>query len=173
MVRDDLSGYRDDLAEIEARVARDIEIAWRGPAIAIAVTAAIAGLALPHTRTGALPSWALLPAPPGSVSAPVQIFIGFVIVFGVGCSALAVLTQRWAAACIAMAGTGLGTVLGVFAYWSQQAMPATAQTGGAGIGLLVDWVAMAALTVLWVPLVAGRSNVMSAHPHPGPGSRNR
>lgn len=35
-----------------------------------------------------------------------------------------------------MAGTGFGSVLGVFAYWSHQAVPVTEHTGGAAAGLL-------------------------------------
>lgn len=45
---------------------RDVEIGWRGAAIAIAVTAAIAGLALSHARTGGTAGLVLLSARPAA-----------------------------------------------------------------------------------------------------------
>ncbi|WP_050785076.1 Rv2732c family membrane protein [Rhodococcus opacus] len=168
MVESDLSEYRDDLVAIESRVAREVETGWRGPAIAAAVTVLVIGLALPHTGTGAVPGWSVATAAHSGAGVPLRVFTGFAIVFGVVVSTVAATTRRWVAAWIAMAGTGLGTLLGMFAYWSQQAMPGTALRGGAGIGLMLTWAAMAALAVLWIPIVASRSNIL---PPPGDAGR--
>ena len=49
--------------------------------------------------------------------------------------------------------------LGLLTYWSQHSVR-SAETGSLGYGLLVEWAAMAFLAALWIPVVAGRSNLM-------------
>lgn len=61
---------------------------------------------------------------------------------------------------LALPHTGTGAVPG----WSV----ATAAHSGAGIGLMLTWAAMAALAVLWIPIVTSRSNIL-----PPPGDTDR
>jgi len=154
---EDLSLLRRELSMIEARVAREVDPRGRGPFIASAVLILLIALAAP--QVDGLRAWNVLAGGHDEVAALARLFTWFVVVFGIGASALAAWTRRWVLAWIAMAGVTVGTALGVLMYWSQHSVR-SAHTGSLGYGLLVEWGAMAVLAVLWIPVVAGRSNLM-------------
>lgn len=154
---DELSLLRRELASIEARVAREVDPRGRGPLIAATVMILLIALAAP--QVDGLRAWQILAGGHHEVAALARVFTGFVIVFGIGVSALAVWTRRWVFAWVAMAGVTVGTALGLLTYWSQHSVRG-AHAGTIGYGLLVEWAAMALLAVLWIPVVAGRSNLM-------------
>jgi hypothetical protein len=70
---------------------------------------------------------------------------------------LALLTRRWALAWIALSGSAIASVIGMFAVWSRQ----TAGAGhpGPGIGLIIAWVAVILLTFHWARVVWSRTAV--------------
>lgn len=154
---DDLSLLRRELAMIEARVAREVDPRGRGPVIAATVATLLVALAAP--QVDGLRAWHVLAGGHDEVASLARLFTWFVVVFGIGVSALAVWTRRWVFAWIAMAGVTVGTLLGLLTYWSQHSVRGV-DAGSIGYGLLVEWAAMALLAVLWIPVVAGRSNVL-------------
>ncbi|MGW6374838.1 Rv2732c family membrane protein [Rhodococcus sp. NPDC055112] len=161
---DDLSHYRADFREIENRVTREFVAGWRRPAITAVVLVLTVGLALPHA--GSLPGWVVLAGAPNqehaATPAPLRLFIVFVVTFGIIASMLGTWSRRWAVAQIAVMGTGVGTVLGLLGYWSQQSLPPGIRPTGIEYGLILTWAGMAALTALWVPVVLSRANIMQA-----------
>ena len=154
---DDLSRLRRELASIEARVAREVDPRDRGPVITATVLILLIALAAP--QVDGLRGWQVLAGGHHEVAPLARLFTWFVVVFGIGMSALAAWTRRWVFAWVAMAGVTLGTALGVLMYWSQHSTRG-GETGMLGYGLLVEWAGMALLAVLWIPIVAGRSNVL-------------
>ncbi|WFR74118.1 hypothetical protein P9209_12410 [Prescottella defluvii] len=154
---EDLSLLRRELAMIEERVAREVDPRGRGPFIAATVMILLIALAAP--QVDGLRAWQVLAGGHHEVASLARLFTWFVVVFGIGVSALAAWTRRWVLAWVAMAGVTVGTVLGLLTYWSQHSVRGV-HAGSIGYGLLVEWAAMALLAVLWIPVVAGRSNVM-------------
>lgn len=154
---DDLSLLRRELAMIEERVAREVDPRGRGPFIAATVMILLIALAAP--QVDGLRAWQVLAGGHHEVASLARLFTWFVVVFGIGVSALAAWTRRWVFAWVAMAGVTVGTVLGLLTYWSQHSVRGV-HAGSIGYGLLVEWAAMALLAALWIPVVAGRSNVM-------------
>ncbi|QBJ95255.1 hypothetical protein ERC79_04265 [Rhodococcus sp. ABRD24] len=155
---EDLSLLRRELSAIEERVAREVDPRGRGPVIGCAVMILVVALAAP--QVDGLRAWQLLAGGHHEVAALSRLFTWFVVVFGIGVSAIAVLSRRWVVAWVAMAGVTVGSALGLLAYWSQHSVRSGAHTGSIGYGLLVEWAAMAVLAVLWIPVVAGRSNLL-------------
>ncbi|MDH6282026.1 uncharacterized membrane protein (DUF485 family) [Rhodococcus sp. LBL1] len=154
---EDLSLLRRELAMIEERVAREVDPRGRAPFIAATVMILLIALAAP--QVDGLRAWQVLAGGHHEVASLARLFTWFVVVFGIGVSALAAWTRRWVLAWVAMAGVTVGTVLGLLTYWSQHSVRGV-HAGSIGYGLLVEWAAMALLAVLWIPVVAGRSNVM-------------
>lgn len=162
---DDLSAYRDELSAIERRVAREVSFGRRRPVVLALIGALVVSLFLPHA--GGHTAIAVL----GGVDAtaatvPVRIFLGFGVVFGIGVSTLAVVTRRWSLSWLAMIGTAMGIVFGLFARWSQQSMPADVRPSTGGYGLLLAWGVVALLAVQWASLTWSRANVMQPGPRP-------
>lgn len=156
---DDVSLLRRELASIEARVAREVDPRRRGPVISCAVALLLVALLAP--QIDGLRAWDVLAGGRDEVAALTRVFTVFVVVFGIGASGLAALTRRWVIAWVAMAGVTVGTALGLLAYWSQNTARMGVHLGDVGYGMLTEWAAMALLTVLWIPVVAGRSNILN------------
>ncbi|EME16107.1 Rv2732c family membrane protein [Rhodococcus triatomae] len=163
---DDLSDLRAELAAIEKRVTREVAVGRRGRALAAMIAVLAVGLFLPHA--GPVSGWAALVGgtASGQVLAPVplRLFVLFVLVFGIVASTVALLTRRWILAQTAVMGTAVGAVFGMLGLWSQQSLPPALRPDGVEYGLLLTWLSMTALSVLWIPVVAGRSNIMSGPP---------
>ncbi|MFE3291101.1 hypothetical protein [Rhodococcus sp. NPDC059234] len=163
---DDLSAYRDELAAIERRVAGEFSFGRLLPVAAGAVGLLATGYFLPHA--GGASAFSVLTSPAGGnepgATVPLRIYLVLVAVFGVGASAVALCSRRWAMAWVAMVGNGIATVFGLLACWSQQSLPEQTRPPGLASGLLVTWAVTAALAVLWASVVWSRANIMQDAP---------
>lgn len=154
---DDLAAWRVELAGIEKKVGR--EFATQGRGGAVAACAALTALALALPATPYATGWEALT---GDTATPAhaltRVFLALAAGAGVGLTAAALFTRRWALAWAAMATTGLGAVFGMLAVWSELAPDPDPHAPRAG--LLLAWAAMAALSYQWLRLAASRSNLM-------------
>jgi hypothetical protein len=94
------------------------------------------------------------------VALPHRVFCWLALVFGIGFSMLALVTRRWTVAWIALAGSAVGSAIGMLAVWSRQ----TVTTGptGPGFGLILAWITMILLAFHWARLVWTRTAVQLA-----------
>ncbi|OBJ49904.1 hypothetical protein [Mycobacterium sp. 1423905.2] len=157
-----IEALRAEIEAAERRVAREIEPGARALVVAILVFVLLASFILPHT--GDVRGWDVLfgshHAGAAAVALPSRVFTWLALVFGVGFSMLALLTRRWALAWVALAGSTLASVTGMLAVWSRQ----TVAVGhpGPGIGLIVAWLTVIALTFHWARVVWQRTIVQFA-----------
>jgi hypothetical protein len=159
---DEFEAYRGELEAAERRVAGEIEPGARGVVVAILVFVLVVSFILPHTG-GARGVDVLMgddKAISVGIALPSRIFSWLSLVFGVGFSMLALVTRRWTLAWIALAGSAVGSALGLLAVWSRQ----TAAEGhpGPGIGLILAWITMILLTFHWARVVWTRTSVQLA-----------
>jgi len=158
----DLAALRSEIEAAERRVASEIDPGPRGFVLAILVFVLLGTFMLPHT--GSVRGWDALfgshGASAAAVALPSRVFTWLALVFGVGFSMLALMTRRWALAWIALAGSAIACAAGLLAVWSRQ----TVASGhpGPGIGLILAWVAVAALTFQWARVVWTRTIVQLA-----------
>jgi hypothetical protein len=143
-------------------VAGEIEPGARGVVVAILVFVLVASFILPHT--GGARGVDVLMGDAKAISAgialPSRIVSWLSLVFGVGFSMLALITRRWTLAWIALAGSAVGSAIGLLAVWSRQ----TAAEGhpGPGFGLILAWITMMLLTFHWARVVWTRTAVQLA-----------
>jgi signal transduction histidine kinase len=158
----EFDAFRGDIEGAERRIAREIEPGARALVVSILVFVLLASFILPHT--GDVRGWDVLFASNGSAAAavalPSRVFGWLALVFGVGFSMLALLTRRWALAWVALAGSAVASAAGLLAVWSRQ----TVATGhpGPGVGLVVAWITIIALTFHWARVVWSRTIVQLA-----------
>jgi hypothetical protein len=158
----DFEAFKNDIDAAERRVAREIEPGARALVVAILIFVLLASFLLPHAGD-ARGFDALIGGPAAAKAAigmPSRVFTWITLVFSVGFSTLALLTSRWALAWVALAGSAVASVEGMFAVWSRQ----TAGAGhpGPGIGLIVAWIAVILLTFHWARVVWRRTAVQLA-----------
>ncbi len=157
-----LDALRTEIEAAEKRVASEIDPGPRGFVVSILVFVLLATFILPHT--GDVRGWDVLfgthGAGPAAVALPSRVFAWLVLVFGVGFSMLALATRRWALAWIALAGSAIAGAAGLLAVWSRQTAPAG--QAGPGIGLIVAWITVLALTFQWARVVWSRTIVQLA-----------
>ncbi|MBX7432738.1 hypothetical protein JDV09_11575 [Mycobacterium sp. Y57] len=158
----DFTDFKGDIDAAERRIAREIDPGARALVIAILVFVLLATLLLPHA--GPARGLDVLVgsdvASEVAISLPSRVFAWIALVFGVGFSITALVTRRWALAWIALAGSTVGSFLGVLAIWSRQTAPG--DHPGPGIGLIVAWIAIMALTYHWARVVAARTMLQLA-----------
>lgn len=154
----------NDPARAEKQISGRIDPGVRAVVVAVIVLLLLLSFALPHTGTAN--AWDVLvndaDAVEESIALPSRIFVILALVFSIGFSALALITQKWALAWVALYGSGVGTVLGVLAIWSRQTVPANVSGAGPGIGLVVGWLLVAFLAFHWFKVVWNRSNAQWA-----------
>ena len=156
---DDFEAFKEDIDAAEQRVAREIEPGARALVVAVLVFIVLLSFVLPHAGH-ARGFDALIGGPvaaQAAIALPSRVFTWLALVFSVGFSMLALLTRRWTLAWIALAGSAVASVEGMFAVWSRQ----TAGAGhpGPGIGLVVAWIAVILLTFHWARVVWSRTAV--------------
>ena len=156
---DDFEAFKEDIDAAELRVAREIEPGARALVVAVLVFVILFSFLLPHAGH-ARGFDALIggrAAAHAAIALPSRVFTWLALVFSVGFSMLALLTRRWTLAWIALAGSAVASVEGMFAVWSRQ----TAGAGhpGPGIGLIVAWIAVILLTFHWARVVWSRTAV--------------
>ncbi|ORW40721.1 hypothetical protein AWB90_22615 [Mycobacterium paraense] len=155
----DIDALRTEIEAAERRVAREIDPGPRALVVAILVFVLLGSFALPHT--GGVRGWDVLFSSHGAgaaaVALPSQAFAWLALVFGVGCSMLALMTRRWALAWIALAGSAIASGAGLLAVWSRQTV--AAGHPGPGVGLIVAWITVMVLTFHWARVVWARTAV--------------
>lgn len=159
---DEFEAYRADLEAAERRVAGEIDPGARALVVAILVFVLVVTFILPHA--GAARGVDILMGDDKAITAgvalPHRVFCWLALVFGVGFSMLALLTRRWTVAWIALAGSAVGSAVGMLAIWSRQT--ATAGHPGPGYGLILAWITMILLTFHWARVVWTRTAVQLA-----------
>jgi len=159
---DEFEAYRADLEAAERRVAGEIEPGARAVVVAILVFVLIGTFILPHA--GAARGVDVLMGDDKALSAgialPHRLFCWLALVFGIGFSMLALVTRRWTLAWIALAGSAVGSAIGLLAVWSRQT--ATAGHPGPGIGLILAWITVILLAFQWARVVWTRTAVQLA-----------
>lgn len=159
---DDFEAYKADLEAAERRVAGEIDPGLRALVVAVLVFVLLVSFLLPHT--GAARGIDVLMGDDTAISVgialPSRIFCWLALVFGVGFSMLALLTRRWTLAWVALAGSALGSAIGLLAVWSRQT--ATHGHPGPGIGLIIGWLTLFLLAFHWARVVWTRTVVQQA-----------
>ena len=159
---DEFEAYRADLEAAERRVAGEIDPGARALVVAILVFVLVVSFILPHA--GAARGVDILMGDDAAIAAgvalPHRVFCWLALVFGVGFSMLALLTRRWTVAWIALAGSAVGSAIGLLAVWSRQT--ATAGHPGPGVGLILGWITVIMLAFHWARVVWTRTAVQLA-----------
>ena len=158
----EFEAYKADLEAAERRVAGEIDPGLRALVVAVLVFVLLVSFLLPHT--GAARGIDVLMGDDTAISVgialPSRLFCWLALVFGVGFSMLALLTRRWTLAWVALAGSALGSAVGLLAVWSRQT--ATHGHPGPGIGLIVGWLTLFLLAFHWARVVWTRTVVQQA-----------
>jgi hypothetical protein len=158
----DFDEFKGDIEAAERRVAREIDPGARALVLAIAVFVLMLTFVLPHT--GSAKGWDVLAgndvAISEGISLPSRVFVWLALVFSVGFSMLALLTRRWAVAWIALAGCTVASFTGLLAVWSRQTAPPPHP--GPGVGLILAWITVMALTFHWARVVWARTALQLA-----------
>ena len=154
---ENLSAYRNDFTRIEKRIAGEFDPGRRRWVLAGCIGFLIIGLALPQTSSAW--SWTVLAGWFGdstAVSMLMQVFTTLTVVFGVLVSSTALCLRRWRLASAAMLGCGLASLFGLLGYWSQAGMIADGPHAP-GIGMILNWLVIIAMTSQWLPIVLSKS----------------
>lgn len=158
----DIDALRAEIEAAERRVAREIDPGPRALVVAILVFVLLGSFILPHT--GHVQGWDVLFSSHGAgaaaVALPSRVFVWLALVFGVGCSMLALMTRRWTLAWVALAGSAIASAAGLLAVWSRQTV--AAGHPGPGVGLIVAWITVVLLTFHWARVVWARTVVQLA-----------
>lgn len=153
--------FKGDIEAAERRVAREIDPGPRALVVAILVFIILLTFILPHT--GAARGWDVLVGDDAAiregVALPSRVFTWLALVFSVGFSMLALLTRRWALAWVALAGSTVASISGLLAVWSRQT---AVHHPGPGVGLILAWIAVIALTINWARIVWTRTALQLA-----------
>lgn len=158
----DIDALRNEIEAAERRVAGEIDPGPRALVVAVLVFVLLGSFILPHT--GHVRGWDVLISGHGAgdaaIALPSRVFAWLALVFGVGFSMLALTTRRWALAWVALAGSALAAGAGLLAIWSRQTV--AAGHPGPGLGLIVAWLTVLALTFHWARVVWSRTVVQLA-----------
>ncbi|MBI3216647.1 MAG: hypothetical protein HYZ38_22765 [Mycobacterium sp.] len=154
--------YRAEIEAAERRVAREIDPGLRAMVVAVLVFILLVSFMLPHT--GDARGFDVLlgddTAIDVGISLPSRVFCWLAFVFGIGFSALALMTRRWAIAWVALAGSWLASATGMLAVWSRQTV--TGGHPGPSYGLVIGWIAVILLAFHWARVVWTRTAVQLA-----------
>ncbi|MBL1078892.1 hypothetical protein JK358_31260 [Nocardia sp. 2] len=158
----DFDQFRSELEAVERKIAGEIDPGVRAMVVAGAVFLLLFSLVLPHA--GAARGFDVLlydsVAVDEHIGLPSRVFVWFTVVFGIGFSLLALMTRRWALAWIAVAGSAIASVFGVFSIWHRQTPGlGNYQGAGPGPGLILATIAIMVLTFHWVRVVWSRTAV--------------
>ncbi|MRH89751.1 hypothetical protein GFY24_20270 [Nocardia sp. SYP-A9097] len=161
----DFEQFRADLEAVERKIAGEIDPGARAMVVAGAVFLLLFSLVLPHAGTARGFDVIMYDAAAKAehIGLPSRVFEWFVVVFGIGFSLLALVTRRWVLAWIAVAGSAIGSVFGVFSIWHRNT-PGLGNYHGAGpgAGLILATVAIMVLTFHWIRVVWSRTSVQLA-----------
>ncbi|OZG26697.1 hypothetical protein BH683_022545 [Williamsia sp. 1138] len=154
--------FKGDLRKAERKVAGEIDPGARAVVVAVAVLAVLLSFVLPHTGsvTGIDVLTFNADAAAENVTITSRIFVWLQLVFGVGFSALALITRRWFFAWVALCGSAVSCVAGMLAWWSRNTpgVSGYAPPSGVGVGLVVGWIAMFVIVFHWSRVVWTRTS---------------
>ncbi|MDV8020918.1 hypothetical protein [Rhodococcus sp. IEGM 1330] len=154
----------EELGRTERAVMTELDPGARALVVAGLVLVLLVTFALPHT--GSASGFDVLTgsdaAVAESIALPSRVFVVLVLTFGVVMSVLALVTRVWALAWAALAGCAVSSVYGMFSIWTRQTVPDNLQGGGPGIGLIIAWIAVIALTFHWLKAVWNKTNAQLA-----------
>lgn len=161
----DFDQFRDELDDVERRIAGEIDPGMRAMVVAGAVFVLLLSLVLPHAG-GARGFDVLLGTEISRtehIGLPSKIFVWFTVIFAIGFSLLALMTRRWVLAWIAVSGTAIASVFGVLSIWHRQTPGlGNYQGAGPGIGLIIGAIAAIVLAFHWVRVVWSRTTLQLA-----------
>lgn len=158
----DFEQFRTELEAVERKIAGEIDPGVRAMVVAGSVFVLLLSLVLPHAGTARGFDVLLYDAAAQTehIGLPSRVFEWFVVVFGIGFSLAALITRRWALAWIAVAGSAIASVFGVFSIWHRQTPGLGNYEGaGPGVGLIVATIAVMVLTFHWIRVVWSRTAV--------------
>ncbi|UYP20612.1 hypothetical protein OED52_08880 [Rhodococcus sp. Z13] len=151
---------RAELEAAERKAAGVIDPGVRALVVAVAVLILLGSFALPHA--GSANGWEVLTfsqdAAAEEIALPSRLFVWFALVFGGLGSIIALVTGKWAAAWIALAGSAVSIIFGMLSIWSRQTLPAESTAGGPGIGLVLGWFAIIVIVFHWCRVVWARTS---------------
>ena len=152
----DFGQLRNEIDEVERQTVRTVDLGPRALTIAVSVFVLIIGHVLPW-MSGANGLDVLFGHHDaiGKASMVPRLFAGTSLCFGILCSALALMTRRWALAWVCALGGWFASVDGVLAIWSRQSS-AGAGASGPGIGLVIAEVAMILIAAQWLRMAWSR-----------------
>ncbi|QCB50941.1 hypothetical protein E5720_01480 [Rhodococcus sp. PAMC28707] len=157
-------GSAPDYDTAERKIDSEIDPGARAVVVAVLVLVLLVTFVLPHA--GSATGFDVLSGSDKglgeSIALPSRIFVGFVAVFGVVLSVLALVTRVWALAWIALSGCAVASVFGMLSIWSRQTLPTDSTGGGPGIGLIIAWIAVVVLTFQWLKAVWNKTNAQLA-----------
>ncbi|HVK22787.1 MAG TPA: hypothetical protein VM677_15605 [Actinokineospora sp.] len=149
MTEEDVTGLRREIDAVEHKMSRTVELGARAVIISVAVFVLIIGYLLPWMGSAA--GWEVLlhqGDAAGKAGMVPRLFAATSLAFGVGASALALITRRWGLTWVCALGSWFASVDGLLAIWTRQSADGLASPGP-GIGLIISEIAMVTLGVLW------------------------
>ncbi|ASO19259.1 polyferredoxin [Actinoalloteichus hoggarensis] len=146
---------RVPLTKAERQALRHFEPGRRALFLAVGVLVLLAGIALPWTG-GATGTDILLGTSDEALGIGVlpRIFVGTVLLFGVGVTALTLILRRWSLAWVCAFGCGHSVFEGMLAIWTRQT---GVDTPGPGVGLVITVLAILFMAVQWFNLAWSRT----------------
>lgn len=150
---DRMDELRAEIDAVERSALRRVELGARAGVIAGAIMVLLLATSLPWV--GSASGWEVLRGtadPADDVGLLPWLFAVVALGFGVGLSALALITRRWGLVWASALGCGYGVLDGVWAIWSRQ----TTAGAGPGVGLILAVLAVAVLAAQWFRLAVSR-----------------
>lgn len=162
--REAFGEFENDLRKAERKVAGEIDPGARAVVVAVCVLVCLVSVVLPHA--GSVNGLDVLvmsgDLDTEHVALPSKIFVYMLVVFGVGFSMLALVTRRWVIAWIALCGSAVTSVAGLFAVWTRNTVGVDSvdmtAPSGAGVGLYLGWATAIVLTFHWARVVWARTS---------------
>lgn len=158
---DSFAQYNGDLRKVEKKVAGEIDPGARAIVVALAVLVGMVSFVLPHAGSASGLDVLIFSeaAQDERITITSRVFVTLVAIFGIGFSALGLLTRRWLLGWIALCGSLVACAYGLFAWWSRNTpgVGGIQPPSGVGIGLIVAWLTMFVLAFHWARVVWARS----------------
>ncbi|MGH3942856.1 MAG: Rv2732c family membrane protein [Pseudonocardiaceae bacterium] len=148
-----LDRLRAEIDDVERLALRLVDPGFRAVVIAGAIMVLLLAMLLPWVADAS--GWEVLRGaadPAEQVGLLPRLFAAVALGFGVGLSALALITRRWGLVWASALGCGYCVLDGVWAIWSRQ----TTDGAGPGIGLILAALAVLVLAVAWFRLAVSR-----------------
>lgn len=144
---------RAEIDGVERAALRRVDPGSRALVIAGAIMVLLLATLLPWV--GDASGWEVLRGtadPAEKIGLLPRLFAAVALGFGVGLSALALVTRRWGLVWASALGCGYCVLDGVWAIWSRQ----TAHGAGPGVGLIMAVLAVLVLAICWFRLAVSR-----------------